>query len=381
MMRARLSRSLTAKLLASQLLVVLAGGGTLLLIALSLGPGIFRRHVRDALGYVPPDVARHLDMAFSQATLLSLGIAIAAAVATALVLSWVVSVRVVRPVRALATAAQLIAGRAHGARVPARGTDELAQLAGAFNEMAASLAHAEDTRRQLLADVAHELRTPLATVESYLEALADGVLPADSENWSAIRAETRRLSRLVDDLQQVSRAETHQLDLHPTPTPPATIIEDAVRAARPAYAAKGVTLEAAIQPRLPAVEVDRQRIAEVLANLLANALRHTPHGGRVHARARQDGDLLEIAIADTGEGIPPEHLDRVFERFYRVDPARSRTSGGTGIGLAIVRAIVEAHDGSVTATSHGVSQGVTFTLRLPIRTPASTRGLETDPAS
>jgi two-component system sensor histidine kinase BaeS len=370
-MRARLSRSLTAKLLASQLLVVLAGAGTLLALALSLGPGIFRRHVHDALGYVPPDVARHLDMAFSDATLLSLGIAIGAAVATALVLSWAVSVRVVRPVRALASAAQHIARGAHGARVPVRGTDELAQLAGAFNEMAASLARAEDTRRQLLADVAHELRTPLATVESYLEALADGVLPADSENWGAIRAETRRLGRLVDDLQQVSRAEAHQLDLHPTPTAPATLLEDAVRAARPAYAAKGVTLDAEIKPRLPATEVDPERIAEVLANLLANALRHTPRDEGVHVCARQRDEILELTIADTGEGIPAEHLDRVFERFYRVDPARSRSSGGTGIGLAIVRAIVEAHGGTVAAASRGIGHGATFTVRLPIHSPPS----------
>jgi two-component system sensor histidine kinase BaeS len=371
-MRARLSRSLTAKLLASQLLVVLAGAGTLLALALSLGPGIFRRHVRDALGYVPPDVARHLDMAFRDATLLSLGIAIGAAVATALVLSWIVSVRIVRPVRALAGAAQHIARGAHGARVPQRGTDELAQLARAFNEMAASLARAEDTRRQLLADVAHELRTPLATVESYLEALADGVLPADSENWGAIRAETRRLGRLVNDLQQVSRAEAHQLDMHPSPTPPATFLEDAARAARPAYAAKGVTLDVELTRRLWAVEVDPERIAEVLANLLANALRHTPRGGRVTVCASQDDDLLEIAIADTGEGIPAEHLERVFERFYRVDPARSRTTGGTGIGLAIVRAIVEAHGGTIAASSQGAGQGATFTLRLPIHRPSST---------
>jgi signal transduction histidine kinase len=375
-MRALLSRSLTAKLLASQLLVVLAGAGTLLLLALSLGPGIFRRHVRDALGYVPPEVAHHLDMAFSDATLLSLGIAIGAAVATALVLSWAVSVRVVRPVRALASGAQRVAAGDHDARVPVRGTDELAQLAGSFNEMAASLAHAEETRRQLLADVAHELRTPLATVESYLEALADGVLPTDSENWGAIRTETRRLGRLVDDLQQVSRAEAHQLDLHPTATPPAEILDHAVRAARPAYAAEGVTLEIEIEPRLPTIEVDPGRIAEVLANLLANALRHTPRDGHVRVRARQRGGSLEIAVADTGEGIAAEHVDRVFERFYRVDPARSRASGGTGIGLAIVRAIVEAHGGTVTVTSQGVGHGATFTLRLPLAKRTGTRAGE-----
>lgn len=367
-MRKRLSGNLTAKLFVGQMLVMFAGAGTLLLTAFSLGPGIFRHHVREALGYVPPDVARHLDMAFSNATLLSLGIAVGAAFATALVVSWLVSVRVVRPVRALAGAAQHIARGAHGARVPERGTDELAQLAGAFNKMTASLVDAEDARRHLLADVAHELRTPLATVESYLEAFADGVLPADRENWNAIRTETHRLGRLVDDVQKVALAEAHRLDLHPTSTQPAALLEEAVRAAGPAYAAQGVTLDAEVQQQLPAIEVDRERMAEVLANLLVNALRHTPRGGHVHACVRKDGDLLEIAIADTGEGLAPEHLDRVFERFYRVDPARSRASGGAGIGLAIVRAIVEAHDGTVVAGSEGVGRGATFTLRLPIPT-------------
>jgi len=375
-MRAKLSRSLTGKLLASQLLVVLAGAGTLLLIALSLGPGIFRRHVRDALGYVPPDVGRHLDMAFSDATLLSLAIAVGAAVITALLLSLLVSLRVVQPVRRLAAAAQHVSRGAHDARVPERGTDELAQLARAFNEMAASLAQADESRRQLLADVAHELRTPLATVEGYLEALADGVLPASRENWSAIRAETRRLNRLVDDLREVSRAESQQLDLDPTPTPPATLVADAVRAAGPAYSARGVTLDAQSERPLPDLVVDRGRITEVLANLLANALRHTPRGGHVLACARRDGDFVEIEVADSGEGLAAEDLHRVFERFYRVDPARSRASGGSGIGLAIVRAIVEAHGGTVAARSEGVGHGATFTVRFPINSPGDTTRLE-----
>jgi signal transduction histidine kinase len=364
-MRKRLSRSLSAKLLAGQLLVVLAGAGTLLGVALLLGPGIFRRHVLDALGYVPPDVARHLDMAFNDATLVSLGIAVLAAVVTALILSWIVSTRVVRPVRTLADATHQVAQQPDAARVESRGSDELAQLADAFNEMASSLDRAQEARRQLLADVAHELRNPLATIDSYIEALADGVLPADDENWNAIRAETRRLNRLVDDLQMVSRAEAHELELHKSSADPAEIVGDAVKAARPAYAAKDVTLEMTVAPQLTPVVVDRERLAEVLANLLANALRHTPSGGRVCAAARSWDGMLEISVADTGEGIAPEHLERLFERFYRADPARSRASGGTGIGLAIVRAIVEAHGGSVVASSAGSGRGATFTIRLP----------------
>jgi two-component system sensor histidine kinase BaeS len=367
--RKRLSGSLSAKLLAGQLLVVLTGALTLLLVALLVGPAIFRMHVRDALGYVPPDVGHHLDMAFHTATLISLGVAVGVSVAVALALSTIVSTRIVRPVRELAGAAQRIAHGARDARVPARGTDELAELAAAFNEMAASLERAEQIRSQLLADVAHELRTPLATVESYVEALADGVLAADDENWGVIRAETSRLNRLVDDLQKVSRAQAHQLDLHLSAVPAGTLVSDAVKAVQPAYAAKGVGLKAHIEPRVPAIEADSERIAEVLANLLTNALRHTPTGGSVSVSALQRAEQLEISVADDGEGIAPEHVDRVFERFYRVDPARSRETGGTGIGLAIVRAIVEAHGGTVTATSSGTGSGTTVTLLLPIDYP------------
>ena len=303
-MRKRLSGSLGAKLLAGQLLVVLTGALTLLLVALLVGPAIFRTHVRDALGYVPPDVGRHLDMAFHTATLISLGVAVGASVAVALALSSIISTRIVRPVRELGAAAQRIAHGSRDARVPARGTDELAELAGAFNEMAASLEHAEQIRSQLLADVAHELRTPLATVESYVEALADGVLAADDENWGVIRSETSRLNRLVDDLQKVSRAQAHQLDLHLAPVAAAALISDAVKAAEPSFTSKSVTLEAEIEPRVPTIEADTERIAEVLANLLTNALRHTPSGGIVKVSASNEPNSSRSPSPTTARESP-----------------------------------------------------------------------------
>lgn len=365
-MRARLSSSLSAKLLAGQLFIVLAGAATLLLVALTVGPGIFHHHIRQALGYVPPDVERHLNMAYNDATLISLGAAVGAAVAIALGVSMLVSARVVRPVKTFASAAERIAGGTHSARVPELGNDELTQLAHSFNAMAASLEQAEHNRRQLLADVAHELRTPLATIESYVEALTDGVLAANTENLTAIRSETGRLNRLVNDLQRVSRAEAHQLDLSPVPADLRAVIEDAVKAAGPSYGAKGVTLEANLPPTPLSIEIDGERIGEVLANLLANALRHTPAHGTVRVSGREHDGQTEITVSDTGEGIAPEHLQRIFERFYRVDPARSRASGGTGIGLAIVRAIVEAHGGTVSATSDGLGYGAIFVVRLPL---------------
>ena len=366
MIRGRLRRSLAGKLLVAQMLVILAGSVTLLLVALAVAPGLFRSHVRNAVGVVPEAISAHLDEAFDSAVLVSLGIAVGAAVVTAVAVSWFLSLRIVAPLRSLASAAQQIARGAYGARVAARGTDELATLAAAFNDMAASLDSAERKRRELLADVSHELRTPLATLEGYVEALADGVLPADEETWTVLRAETSRLGRLIEDLRKVSRAEERQLDLRVAPTPPAALVDAAFQAAAPAYTAKGVCLESRVEPRLPPLPVDADRIGEVLANLLENALRHTPPEGRVEVAATRAGTAVELAVSDTGEGILPEHLERVFERFYRVDRARARTSGGSGIGLAIARAIVEAHGGRIRAESDGPGRGARFVVSLPV---------------
>ncbi len=362
----RLRRSLAGKLLAAQLLVVLAGAATLAIVALAIAPGLFRAHVRDALGTVSDTVSGHLDQAFGDAVLIALAIAVVTAVVAAIAVSWFLSLRIVAPVRALAAAAQRVAQGAYGARVPTRGSDELAVLGAAFNEMAASLESAERRRRELVADVAHELRTPVATLEGYVEGLADGVVPADEEVWSVLRAETRRLARLVEDLSKVSRAEERQLDLRIAPAEPAALVEAATQAAAPGYAVKGVALEARVAPRLGKVAVDPDRIGEVLANLLDNALRHTPAGGRVELAASRHGGSVELAVADSGEGIALEHLERVFERFYRVDSARSRASGGSGIGLAITRAIVEAHGGRIRAESDGPGRGARFSFTIPV---------------
>ena len=361
----RLRHSLAGKLLLAQLLVILAGSVTLLLVALSIAPGLFRGHVREALGLVPEDVSRHLDQAFDDAVLVALGVAIGAAAVTAAAVSWFLSVRIVRPLGQLARAAERIARGNYGERVPVTGSDELTILATAFNDMAASLESAELRRRQLLSDVAHELRTPLATIEGYVEAVRDGIMPASAETWIVLETECERLRRLVDDLQKVSRAEERQLDLYARPIAPASLVAAAVQEARPAYTAKGVALESAVSPSLPELVVDRDRIGEVLANLLENALRHTPSGGFVEVRAQGRGGEIEITVSDSGEGIAPEHLTRLFERFYRVDSGRTRERGGSGIGLAIARALVEAHGGGVRAESEGVGKGARFTVTLP----------------
>jgi signal transduction histidine kinase len=366
-MTGRLRRSFAAKLLAAQLLVVLAGAGTLLAVAFSLGPVLFHRHIRDALGIVPPDVARHLDMAFNQSTFVSLLVAAAAAAVAALALSWFVARRVTATIRNLAGASAAVAAGSLDTRVPVVGEDEVGALAGSFNAMAAQLEQTEQRRRELLSDVAHELRTPLATIDGYLQAIDDGVMAPDARVLGSVRGEVSRLERLVDDLQKVSRAEERQLDLHLSRIPPRQLVEAARTAAAPGYADKGVRLSADTDGELPPVQVDPDRLGEVLANLLENALRHTPAGGTVSIGAHANGaGTVELAVTDSGEGIAPEHLPRVFERFYRADHARDRAHGGSGIGLAIAKAIVEAHGGRISASSPGSGRGATFRVALPI---------------
>jgi two-component system sensor histidine kinase BaeS len=367
-MTGRLRRSFAAKLLAAQLLVVIAGAGTLLAVAFSLGPILFHRHIRDALGVVPPDVARHLDMAFNQSTFVSLVIAAAAAAVAALALSWFVARRVTATIRGLAGASAAVAAGSLDTRVPVVGEDEVGALASSFNEMAAQLEQTEKRRRELLSDVAHELRTPLATIDGYLQAIDDGVMQPDARVLGSVRGEVTRLARLADDLQKVSRAEERQLDLHLARVSPRQVVEAARTAAAPGYADKGVHLNADTDPELPPVQVDPDRIGEVLANLLENGLRHTPTGGSVAIGAHANGaGTVEFAVTDSGDGIAPEHLSRVFERFYRADHARDRANGGSGIGLAIAKAIVEAHGGRISAASAGPGQGAAFRVSLPAR--------------
>lgn len=357
-------RTLTWQLLAAQLAVIVAGSITLAVVAFSIGPSIFHRHVREALGFVPPAVMGHLDDAFGQALWLSLAVGIAAATVTAATVSWIVAMRIVRPVHDLAVAARGVSRGNYDLRVDVGGSDEMNVLGRAFNEMAASLGSAEERRRRLLSDVAHELRTPLATIDAYLEGLADGVVEPTPETWRLLRGETGRLGRLTEDVAKVSRAEERQLALRLKRVAARTLLHDAARAAAPAFAAKGVKLDVGSGGDGPNVDVDADRLGEVLGNLLENALRHTPAGGSVTLACRRDGDDALLTVADTGDGLAPDDLERVFERFYRVDPSRSRDHGGSGIGLAIARALVEAHGGKLTAESAGPGRGARFVCRL-----------------
>lgn len=363
---------LAARLLAAQLLAIGAGAITFALVALAAGPPLFRVHVRDALGTVPASLARHLDDAFTTAAGLAIGVGTAAALATAAAVSLFVTRRLSRPMRALDVAAARVAAGDYAATVSPPGLGpELDSLTEAFNAMAAALAASEAGRQRLLADAAHELRTPLATLDAYLESLADGVRPATQETWDVMASQTARLRRLTDDIALVSRAEEGQLQLHTVPVKLNDLVTTAVRAAAPGYAGKGVKLGTQLARPLPAMTADPERIAQVLAGLLSNALRHTPAGGHVTVGTSPAGADVAITVTDTGDGIAAEHLPRVFDRFYRADTARDRAHGGSGIGLTIARALVTSHGGTITAASDGPGTGARFTVTLPVRGPGA----------
>jgi two-component system OmpR family sensor kinase/two-component system sensor histidine kinase BaeS len=275
------------------------------------------------------------------------------------------------PLSRLSEAAQAIGARDLSRRVEVGGSDEVREVARAFNEMAAALEGAETLRRNLLADVAHELRTPLSVLQGNLRAILDDVYALDKAEVARLYDETRLLSRLVSDLHELAQADAGHLALNRQPIQLAELVGSTAAAFGAAAETKGVTLDWQIPPDLPPVMADPARLIQVLHNLLDNALRHTPAGGSISLRAGCDDDDVWLAVQDSGEGISLEDLPRVFDRFYRADPARSRATGGAGLGLAIVRAIVEAHGGRVSAASQGMpGQGSTFTLRLPRKTGA-----------
>jgi histidine kinase len=246
------------------------------------------------------------------------------------------------------------------------GTDELGTLANNFNAMAETLERTEERRQQLIADVAHELRTPLSTIKSYMEGLIDQVLPAEPATYELVDQEANRLTRLVQDLQDLSRAEASQLELRFQAAEVRELVEAAVARLEPQYQGKGVLLDTSLAERLPNVWVDRDRIIQVFLNLLGNALQYTPAGGRVLLEASRRGGNVQFSVNDTGIGISAEHLPHVFDRFYRADRSRSRAGGGSGLGLTIAHHVVEAHGGRIWAESAGPDQGARFFIALPV---------------
>jgi two-component system sensor histidine kinase BaeS len=358
---------LATRLVAALVLVVLTSVLTAWLVASTVAPALFSAHMRQAGMSGHSEATMHAEEAFRSASVLSLSLALLTALAVSVAVSLVLARRVARTLRPVADAAADVARGHYGVQVPPPGLGaEFEELVTAFNHMARRLDGVEETRRRLLADLAHELRTPVATLTAYLEAVEDGVTVLDADALAVMQAQTGRLTRLAQDVSAVSRAEEGHRTLDRRPTPAATLVTTACAAVADRYTAQGVVLEHVIAQDLPVVQVDVDRMGQVLGNLLDNALRHTPRGGCVTLTADTRDGLLRLQVADTGLGITAEHLPHVFERFYRADAARDRDHGGSGIGLAIVKAYVHGHDGRVTAASDGPGQGTTVTITLPV---------------
>ncbi len=291
---------------------------------------------------------------------------------TALLVAFVFALLLVdgitRPLRRLAHAARRVAAGDFSQRVDVSSPSEAAELAGSFNRMAEALERDKDTRHRLLADIAHELRTPLSVIQGTAQGFLDGVIPPDQEHAAVVRDEATLLSKLITDLRDLSLAEAGELRLERKPSDVGELVRQAAAGVRHRAREQGIDLEVAAPAGLPSCLLDSQRTSQILGNLLNNALRHTPRGGHVALRVRQpEGDRLMVDVEDTGEGIPPEHLPHIFERFYRVDSSRTR-GGGTGLGLAIAKQLARAQGGDVTAESTP-GQGSVFRVSVPVASP------------
>jgi signal transduction histidine kinase len=367
---------LGVKLFLSYLAVILVGALVLALATRFTVPEAFNRHMGLGLGMGQgmmqgagqgrggmAELFQNFQASFNEALVLAL----LAAGLVAVVVSLLLSRGVVAPVRVLTDASRRIADGHYDERVRPAGSDELGQLAHSFNQMAEKLEQVEVMRQQLIGDVSHELRTPLTAIKGSMEGLLDDVLPAVPETFQHIYQDAERLARLVDDLQELSRVEArdYPLDIHPVAV--SMLVQTVLKRFAALAQAKQIELRSDLPTDLPDVLADLDRITQVLTNLVANALQYTPEGGQVTILSTRHRDEIHISIADTGIGIPAEHLPHLFTRFYRVDKSRSRQAGGgSGIGLTITHHLIEAHGGRIWAESGGEGKGSTFTFSLKI---------------
>ena len=361
---------LAGRLMTAQVLVIGIGVLTFILAAVLVAPGLFSEHLART-GEDSPEVQHHAEQAFASSFAISLLLATLASLVAAGLVSWFLVRRVADPVAQLADAADAVAAGDYRVQVPHAGfSTEIVRLSEAFDHMATRLADTETTRTQMLADLAHELRTPLATLEAYIDGMEDHVVTIEAQSWQTMRDQVARLRRLATDLREAAAAEEHALGLVLEPADAGQLAETAVSAARPRYQIKGVVLVLGIPDTSVEVHVDEERMQQVLANLLDNALRHTPSGGRVTVEVSSGDRSARIQVTDDGDGISPDEIEAVFDRFHRADPARSvNDGGGSGLGLTIARAIIVDHGGTLTAHSTGHGEGATFILTLPTNVP------------
>lgn len=361
------------RLLLAQSLVLVAGGVTTWIVASMVGPPLFREHLHMVGIAHDSNEQYHAEQAYQHATALSIGVAITVAALTALIATAYLSRRLQHSIAEVSAAASAVAEGHYDIRVaPPRLGHEFDELATAFNQMAERLQAVESTRRQLFGDLAHEIRTPVAVLEAYLEAVEDGVKTLDQPTISVLREQTGRLVRFSADAAALAQAEEAHAAIAPGWVDAGEVARTVSAAMTDRYAAKHVSLNTHAGEGIR-LWADRQRLAQVVGNLLDNALRHTPAGGHVTFTVTRVANEVMLSVADDGEGIAAEHLPHIFERFYRADFARDRRRGGSGIGLAIAKALTEAHGGRISVASRGPGHGTTFTVAIPILAAAAIR--------
>ena len=332
-----------------------------------VAPGAFdaaMAHQMNGVDGMSQMMAGLIRTAYQDAVEGALAIAIVAAAIAAIVASMALSARLSRPIGRLADASRRIASGRYIERVPISSDDEIGQLADSFNTMAASLEATERRRLQLVGDVAHELRTPLATLDGYLEGIEDGLIMPTEPTWRLLRGETARLTRIVNDLQELWRAEARQLVLKIEPVDVLALVSAATERYRASAAERAVVLSVDADPGVTTASADQDRLVQVVDNLLSNAVRYTADGTEVTVRLRGESGEVVLSVADQGPGLTEDQRERVFERFYRADPSRSRALGGSGIGLAIAKALVELMGGRIWVESGGPGTGATFSVAL-----------------
>lgn len=305
------------------------------------------------------------ELQFVQRNIQMLALGAVAAVVLAMALSFWLARTITRPIRELTEAARRMSQGELAQKITVNSSDELSELASAFNHMSADLARADQIRRQMTADIAHELRNPLAVISGYVDMMQDGLVEITSERFDTIQQETRHLARLVEDLRTLSLADVGALTLYRQPIGTHELLKRVADTYSTLAEKQNVELVTDVAHTLPHIQVDVGRMVQVLGNLVSNALRYTPAGGQVRLAAHAHSDAVVFKIQDTGSGIGPEDLPFIFERFYRTDRSRREHTGGSGLGLAIAKAIVEAHQGSIWAESEP-GRGTQFTIELAV---------------
>jgi len=365
--------SLGGKFLLSYLLIVLVGVATLLVVAFALAPTLFQAQLVPILHTHPEalttaEASQRILGDFLGTLLVALAVAAIAATMTSLATSLFVARRITVPLEHMTQASERISLGHYAERIeiaPVHRTDELGRLAASINALAMALEQTERRRLEVIGDVAHELRTPIATLEGYLEGLLDGVIEPTPDTLAMLHSQAGRLRRLVSDLQELSRAEARQIPFALQPIAPQRLVQSALAPFEGQFAEKGLELQVSLPEDLPHIMADPARAVQILTNLLVNALRYTPAPGKVEMVVSREGDMVAFRVTDTGVGLTPEQLAHIFERFYRVDKSRSRAIGGSGIGLTIAQALARAMGGDIRVASAGLGQGSSFTFTLP----------------